>query len=292
MPAGSTKKLKITSDDIAESAPRSDHDQSVLDQPRIVIRDVVPSQRLSRWRLVLVPFVLVVLFGLLTLARWTKSPQTSWTEQIASTADRSIVQIRTADGLGTGFVIASGDHRHLILTNRHVLASAGSGGLITGQVLSQCHVLLRNGQSVIGRLVGLPRDPELDLALLVISVSGLQPLGEIAPFSDIRVGLRVVAVGHPHGLDFTVTDGIVSAKREGLLIQTSAAINPGNSGGPLIDEHLRVIGVNTLTVRPDVAHGLGFAIRADIALDMSAWELSETVFDLMRSTRRSMEIAR
>lgn len=286
MSAGSTKKLKITPDDIAESAPRSVHERSVLDQPRIVIRDIVPSQRLSRWRLVMITLVLVVFFVLLMLARWTKSPQTSWTEQIASMSDRSIVQIRTADGLGTGFVIASRDHQNLILTNRHVLASAGSGGSTAGQVLSQGQVLLRNGQSVMGRLVGLPRDPDLDLALLEASVTGLRPLGEIAPFSEVRVGQRVVAVGHPHGLDFTVTDGIVSAKRNGLLIQTSAAINPGNSGGPLIDEHLRVIGVNTLTVRPDVAHGLGFAIRADIALDMSAWELSETILDLMRSTRR------
>lgn len=282
MPAGSTNKLKITPDDIAESASRSGNERSAPDQPRIVIRDVLPSKKQSRWPLMLVMLVPVLLCVLLTRLWWTKSSPTNWAEQIASTADRSIVQIRTKDGLGTGFVIASRDQRHLILTNRHVLAAAGSA---TGSVVGHCQVLLRNGEPVIGRLVGVPRDPALDLAMLEISVTGLRPLGEIAPFSEVRVGQRVVAVGHPHGLDFTITDGIVSAKRDGLLIQTSAAINPGNSGGPLIDEQLRVIGVNTLTIRPDVAHGLGFAIRADIALDISAWELSDTVLDLMRSTR-------
>lgn len=277
MPAGSTNKLKITLDDIAESAP---------DQPRIVIRDVLPSKKSSRWRLMLVILVPVLFFVLLTRSWWTRSTPTNWAEQIASTAARSIVQIRTEGGLGTGFVIASRDQRHLVLTNRHVLAAAGSDGLPTGPVLSNCQVLLRNGESVIGRLVGVPHDPALDLALLEISVTGLRPLGEIASFSEVRVGQRVVAVGHPHGLDFTITDGIVSAKRDGVLIQTSAAINPGNSGGPLIDEHLRVIGVNTLTVRPDVAHGLGFAIRADIAKDRTAWDLSDGVSDLMQSAPR------
>jgi S1-C subfamily serine protease len=65
------------------------------------------------------------------------------------------------------------------------------------------------------------------------------------------------------------------------MIQTSAAINPGNSGGPLIDEKLRVVGVNTLTIRPDIAHGLGFAIRADIATDRASWIVSENASDLM-----------
>ena len=286
MPAGSTNKLKITLDDIAESAPQSGNERSAPDQPRIVIRDVLPSKRPSRWPLMLVMLMPVLFFVLLARSWWTRSPPTNWAEQIASTADRSIVQIRTEDGLGTGFVIASRDQRHLILTNRHVLAAAGSDGSPTGPVVSNCQVLLRNGESVIGRLVGVPRDSALDLALLEILVTGLRPLGEIAPFSEVRVGQRVVAVGHPHGLDFTVTDGIVSAKRDGLLIQTSAAINPGNSGGPLIDEHLRVVGVNTLTVRPDVAHGLGFAIRADIVKDRTAWNLSDDVSDLMQSAQR------
>lgn len=286
MPAGSTNKLKITPDDIAGSASRSSNERSVPDQPRIVIQDVLPSKRSSRWPLTLVMLVPVLLCVLLTRSWWTRSPQANWAEQIASTADRSIVQIRTKDGLGTGFVIASRDQRHLILTNRHVLAATGSDGSPTGPAVDHCQVLLRNGESVIGRLVGVPRDPDLDLALLEISVTGLRPLGEIAPFSEVRVGQRVVAVGHPHGLDFTVTDGIVSAKRDGLMIQTSAAINPGNSGGPLIDEHLRVVGVNTLSVRPDVAHGLGFAIRADIAKDWAAWKLSDDVSDLMQSAQR------
>jgi len=286
MPASSSNKMTITPEDVAQPATRSGSERSAREQPRIVIRDITLSSKSSRWRRWLVVLLPVVCLMMLALAAWTRSPQSNWTEQIAATSDRSIVQIKTEDGLGTGFVIASRGQRQLILTNRHVVASPNSGAAGINPVANRCLVVLRNGQSVTGRLVGVPRDPDVDLALLEISVMGLQPLGEIAPFSEVRVGQRVVAVGHPHGLDFTVTDGIVSAKREGLLIQTSAAINPGNSGGPLIDEHLRVIGVNTLTVRPDVAHGLGFAIRADIAKDRAAWDLSDDVFDLMQSAQR------
>lgn len=286
MPAGSTNKLKISPDDIAQAASPTGRPRAASDPARFVILDASPHPKSSRRSLILLALVMtVVASAVLTLAMRKSSPATNWTEQIAMTADRSIVQIRARDGLGTGFVIASRNDRHLILTNRHVLA-ADANGFATGQVVGQCHVVLRNGETVLGKLVGLPRDPTLDLALLETSVRGLQPLGMIAPFADVRAGQRVVAVGHPHGLDFTITDGIVSAKRDGLLIQTSAAINPGNSGGPLIDEHLRVIGVNTLTIRPDLAHGLGFAIRADIALDTTAWDLSDSVLDLLRSTRR------
>lgn len=283
MPVRSPNKLTISSDDVAQSAPRSGSERSAREQPRIVIRDITPTSKSSRWPRWVIIFLPVGCLMLLYFSAWTRPPQSNWTEQIAATSDRSIVQIQTENGLGTGFVIASRGVRQLILTNRHVVASPVAGEAGIDPVANRCLVVLRNGQSIMGRLVGLPRDPNLDLALLEISVPGLRPLGEIAPFSDVRVGQHVVAVGHPHGLDFTVTDGIVSAKREGLLIQTSAAINPGNSGGPLIDEHLRVIGVNTLALRPDVAHGLGFAIRADIATDRTAWETSGDVADLLPS---------
>ena len=67
------------------------------------------------------------------------------------------------------------------------------------------------------------------------------------------MGDWVVAIGHPRGLDQTVTQGIISAKhRRGIMdpsnyqdyLQTDAAINPGNSGGPLLNLQGQVVGVN------------------------------------------------
>ena len=61
-------------------------------------------------------------------------------------------------------------------------------------------------------------------------------------------GMAVAAYGHPHGLSFSASRGIISQLRtyEGDdWVQTDAAINPGNSGGALIDlETGQVVGVN------------------------------------------------
>ncbi len=97
---------------------------------------------------------------------------------------------------------------------------------------------------------------------------------EIGSAAGLRVGQRVVAIGNPFGLDWTLTTGVVSALGRtietengdalGEAIQTDAAINPGNSGGPLLDTSGRVIGVNTAIRSPSGGSvGIGFAIPAE-----------------------------
>jgi serine protease Do len=91
----------------------------------------------------------------------------------------------------------------------------------------------------------------------------------------IEVGEWIMAIGHPRGLDQTVTHGIISAKhRRGItdpssyqdFIQTDAAINPGNSGGPLLNLNGEVIGVNTVIVSSSGGfEGIGLAIPSNIA---------------------------
>jgi S1-C subfamily serine protease len=91
---------------------------------------------------------------------------------------------------------------------------------------------------------------------------------------NLKVGMRVLAIGNPFGLDRTLTTGVISAlgrtiEREdqavlGEVIQTDAAINPGNSGGPLLNLRGEVIGVNTSIRSPIGASvGIGFAVPAD-----------------------------
>jgi serine protease Do len=89
----------------------------------------------------------------------------------------------------------------------------------------------------------------------------------------------VVAIGHPRGLDQTVTQGIISAKhRTGItdpstyqdFLQTDAPINPGNSGGPLLNLRGEVIGVNAAIISESGGYeGIGFAIPSNMALHVA-----------------------
>ena len=217
-----------------------------------------------------------------------------WMEKIAERSTKSVVRVERGNALGTGFVVASDEGRHLILTNRHVIF--GSGESSAADRYAEIYVETPAKQKIAGRIAALPRDPKIDLAILLVDPSSeLQVLGPIASYSSVKVAEPVVAIGHPLGLDRSVAQGIISGKPEELpppfdrmfegkerYLQTSAAINHGNSGGPLVNRQGRVVGVNTLTFGPLGAQGIGFAVRADIAIQSSEWTYSMDIDDLMR----------
>jgi len=76
----------------------------------------------------------------------------------------------------------------------------------------------------------------------------------------MKDGDAVVAIGHPFGLNYTATQGVISKVdriREGLkYIQIDAAINPGNSGGPLVNMSGEIIGVNSFIIRGEITWAL------------------------------------
>jgi putative serine protease PepD len=178
----------------------------------------------------------------------------------------SVVQIQNPEGLGSGVVFdSSGD----IVTNNHVVAGGGPYTVTAG-----AHSY---GASLVGRF---PLD---DLAIVHVSGAKLTPAA-FADSSKLDVGDFAIAIGNPLGLRSSVTDGIVSAFRQGvsegngvalpLMIQTSAAINPGNSGGALADLQGRVIGIPTLAATdPELggtaAPGIGFAIPSSLVKDIA-----------------------
>ena len=103
--------------------------------------------------------------------------------------------------------------------------------------------------------------------------------GVVYSSDTLEVGEWVVAIGHPRGLDHTVTHGIISAKhRRGItdpsnyqdFLQTDTAINPGNSGGPLLNLRGEVIGVNTaIASQTGGFEGIGFAIPSNMAVSIA-----------------------
>jgi S1-C subfamily serine protease len=76
-------------------------------------------------------------------------------------------------------------------------------------------------------------------------------------------------LGAPSGLDLTLTDGILSARREDegvRYVQTTAPISPGSSGGGLFDVRGNLVGITTLSVvgQQHLNQSLNFAIAAEM----------------------------
>ncbi len=92
----------------------------------------------------------------------------------------------------------------------------------------------------------------------------------------MKVGQIVFAIGNPHQLGWTQTQGVISQfrirpidDRRIRVIQTQAAINQGNSGGGLYDQEGYCLGINTWTADKRITEGIGFAIVLDTLLDLS-----------------------
>ncbi len=177
-------------------------------------------------------------------------------------------------GIGSGFFI---DTDGRIVTNNHVVQDA-----------DQLAVTLQDKTTVAADLLG--RDPDNDLAVLKVDPNATDSDGRsigdrIKPITmgdseQVIIGETAIAIGSPLGLQQTVTEGIVSARRNpgeesavpgnqidllGGAIQTDAAINPGNSGGPLFNAAGQVIGVNSAILSQSGGNeGVGFAIPINV----------------------------
>jgi S1-C subfamily serine protease len=167
---------------------------------------------------------------------------------IAPRVLKSVFTIEAGNDLGTAFAVRrSSSGGTVLITNYHVVASVWSTG---GRM-----VTLHQGSRSISGQIDTVR-PSDDLASVeVLSALPLLPLNRTLP----PVGAPVLVVGSPLGLGGTVTTGVVSAHRSGL-IQISAPISPGNSGGPVVDAAGRAVGIASEKIVSNYAEGLGFAI--------------------------------
>lgn len=159
----------------------------------------------------------------------------------------SVVQIATKTSTGTGFYLHEYD---IIITNYHVVK--GSNRVTV------------KGKSFSKKLAEVIFfDERYDLAFLLPPVSMKEvPELKLGLYEKLKDGDMVVAIGHPYGLNYTATQGVISRVnrvQNGInYIQVDAAINPGNSGGPLVNADGEVVGVNTFIIKG--GDNLGFAL--------------------------------
>ena len=127
-----------------------------------------------------------------------------------------------------------------------------------------------------------------------VKIIGIDPLADVAvihipkrkkplPYLNWSLekpwdGMTVFAVGHPFGMAWTITKGIISSEKRTVrspyvrYVQTDTAINTGNSGGPLLNTAGNVVGINSLIIspqpQPKVDAGVALALRNDDAKEI------------------------
>ncbi|MBK8954566.1 MAG: trypsin-like peptidase domain-containing protein [Saprospiraceae bacterium] len=159
-----------------------------------------------------------------------------------------VIQIATPFSVGTGFYLKD---YGLIITNEHVV---------------------RNNKEVVIEGMGVKRlkrkvkylDPKYDLAFIQGTDHHTEIRVPLHVADDYQQGDAVLAIGHPFGLKYTATQGIISnavhQQNDLYYIQHDAALNPGNSGGPLINDQGEVLGVNTFIIQN--GQSIGFSLPA------------------------------
>lgn len=180
----------------------------------------------------------------------------------------TVFTVHTADAedrfLGSAFLWGDGA---VAVTNAHVVGDA-----------TEVRLTDWRGHEEIGLVIG--RDAVRDVAVISVA-AGRQalPLGT-AP----ALGAEVWAIGAPLGIEFTVTEGRVSALARQieaavpiLMLQHDAAVNPGSSGGPLVDAQGALVGMNS-----QIADGSRMFVG--IAYAIPAADLERIVTGLIEET--------
>ena len=186
--------------------------------------------------------------------------------------NRSIRRRKNSIGSGSGFFVSDDG---LLVTNYHVIEKASRAVAKTnaGDELSI------EGAACV--------DQKNDLAVLAAVIfPGKVPFLRLGKSAQVDVGERVAVIGNPLGLGGSLSEGIVSAKRDSRSmvapqaspdagasgagghqwLQITAAISPGSSGSPVLDTSGNVIGVASMKVLG--GESLNFAVPAEVVAAM------------------------
>ena len=176
--------------------------------------------------------------------------------QIAEKALAATVSLEMRDRNGAVLFTGSGFfvRPNLIATNYHVIEGAARG---TAKLVD------RHRTSTIEGITAI--DKTNDLALLKVTMQGIKSLS-LADSDTVLIGETVFVAGNPMGLEGTISEGIISSRRDVNIterFQMTAPISPGSSGGPVLNRKGKVIGVSVATHHGLAAQNLNFAIPSN-----------------------------
>lgn len=184
-----------------------------------------------------------------------------------------VYTVRTADAedrfLGSAFLWGDGS---VVVTNAHVVGEAEEVRLVN-----------RHGVEDVALVIA--RDPVRDVAVISAPEGFVAVRGGLLPSGEVPgLGAEVFALGAPLGVEFTLTEGRISATARQVdpavplkMLQHDAAVNPGSSGGPLVDAEGQLLGMNS-----QIADGSRMFVG--IAYAISAADLAFIVDGLVNET--------
>lgn len=173
-----------------------------------------------------------------------------------------------AKGTYSGAGLLVDKERGWIFTNAHVV---GRGPSVTS-------LAFINEKEIEAKKLYV--DPYMDIAIIKIDPTKIPPNTPSASLDcseKPRQGIQVGTVGHPRGLSWTVTSGIISGKQniDMEYLQIDAPLNPGNSGGPLVSlVNGEILGINTAIING--SQNTNFAISSHYLC---------TIYDLLKENK-------
>jgi S1-C subfamily serine protease len=190
-------------------------------------------------------------------------------------AKRWFSKTETTSGLlGAALILQADAHGYLLATARHVADGESWRSPSRAQ-----KVMVSDGMNGWAAAEVVGRHRRLDVALLWLE----RRFGEgefrqpVSTYASVQAGEKIYVIGHPEGLNFSISNGIVSRTPGNDVLQISAPVSPGNSGGPVYDEFGNLLGVVTSKVARSAepeAENLNFAVSTDTLLHESDWDLA------------------
>ena len=209
---------------------------------------------LTMFKLWQLPLVFTLVGVLLSCPLSNAPAQTA--PQIAEKALAATVSLEMRDRKGAVLFTGSGFfvRPNLIATNYHVIEGAARG---TAKLVD------RHRTSTIEGITAI--DKTNDLALLKVTMQGIKSLS-LGDSDTVLIGETVFVAGNPMGLEGTISEGIISSRRDVNIterFQMTAPISPGSSGGPVLNRKGQVIGVSVASYHGLAAQNLNFAIPSN-----------------------------
>ena len=177
----------------------------------------------------------------------------------------TVVEIKTEELNGSGFVYKTDQKYAYILTNEHVLKK------------EKVTILLMNDTEIEGTVLG--KDANFDIAVIQIPKKKILKVATLGSSEKAKVGDSIFLIGTPLSSSYrgSVSSGIISGKDRFIsypnqeleqnigikVLQIDAPMNQGNSGGPLFNDQGEVIGICTSKVVDQAVEGVSFAIPID-----------------------------